>query len=100
MVSESIGILCFSLLLPSTSILGWVWSLCIFSGPSPKESFPIRDDYVNGVTFEDLKLIDWSKAYGERRNFENLILEQAKKIQASLIPQIVELDHNSTMPTF
>ena len=71
-----------------------------FSSSTPKESFHTRDDYVNGVTVEDLKEIGPSKAYDDHRSLENLIWEQSEKDQAFLIPQTVELNHNRTTLKF
>ena len=55
-----------------------------FSKSNPKESFPIQDDYVNGVTVEDLNKFGQSKAYDDRRIFENLIQEQSEKYRLPL----------------
>ena len=84
-----------SLFLPITPIIVWVWSLWIFPGPPQRNNFLYNmiTSTVLFFTIEDLKAIDRSKAYDERRNLENLIWEQAEKIQDYLITKIVELDH-------
>ena len=74
--------------------------LVVFSRPISKESVTIQDYYGNGVTVGYLKSIYWSISYYDRKNFQNLIWEQVKKMQACLISQIVELDHNNTTSTF
>ena len=61
-----------------------VMEIVEFSSTTSKESFPIWDDYVNGVTVEDLKEISRSKAYDECRNFQNLLRKQAKKNRLDL----------------
>ena len=55
-----------------------------FSRSNPKRSFTTCDDYVNGVTVEDLNAIGWIKDYNELRNFENLLKEQSEKYRLAL----------------
>ena len=61
-----------------------------FSSSTPKESFHTRDDYVNGVTVEDLKVNCKRKYYDEDKNFENLIQEQAENIGSPYPSEHVE----------
>ena len=55
-----------------------------FSWATQKEPFPIRDDYVNGVTVEDSKAIGQRKAYDEHKNSENQLWEQTEKYRLDL----------------
>ena len=58
--------------------------LVVFSRATPKESFPIGNNYGNIITAEDFQEICQNKAYDESRNFQNLIWEEAEKYRLAL----------------